>query len=37
MSEANFSSHQILFQENVEVIIRSKISLEKGISLSFSD
>lgn len=33
MSEANFYSYQILFQEKVEVISENKISLEKRISL----
>lgn len=35
MSEANFPSHQILFQEKVEVIAESKLSLKRGISLCF--
>lgn len=35
MSEDNFHSHQILFQEKVEVIVGGKISLKKGISLCF--
>lgn len=33
MSKANFHLYQILFQEKVEVILESKMSLEKRISL----
>ena len=36
MSEASFPSHHILFQEKVEVIAESKLSLKRGISLCFA-
>lgn len=36
MSEANFPSHQILFQEKVEVIVESKLALKRGVSLGFA-